>query len=100
MPPKPSFLHRKALLRVPGVRDNFFCIFFSSFVFNLETRSLRELVAVFVNHTKIKPPPKPRMVPYSLKSGEGWKYRYGIPFMIKAGELHPGGPANTPGPAK
>ena len=30
------------------------------------------------------------MVPYSLESGEGWTYRYGIPFMIKAGELHPG----------
>jgi len=30
------------------------------------------------------------MVPYSLKAGEGWTYRYGIPFMIKAGELRPG----------
>src|SRR5262249_50682492 len=28
--------------------------------------------------------------PYSLKSGEGWTYRYGIPFTIKAGELRPG----------
>jgi quercetin dioxygenase-like cupin family protein len=39
---------------------------------------------------KIKPPVESLMVPYSLKSGEGWTYRYGIPFTIKAGELHPG----------
>ncbi|MFL5803330.1 MAG: cupin domain-containing protein [Roseiflexaceae bacterium] len=30
------------------------------------------------------------MVPYTLKSGEGWTYRYGIDFTVKAGELHPG----------
>jgi quercetin dioxygenase-like cupin family protein len=30
------------------------------------------------------------MRPYTLKSGEGWKYRYGIDFTIKVGELHPG----------
>jgi len=28
--------------------------------------------------------------PYTLKSGEGWTYRYGINFTVKAGELHPG----------
>src|SRR6185369_8118855 len=27
--------------------------------------------------------------PYALKSGEGWTYRYGVPFVVKAGELHP-----------
>ena len=30
------------------------------------------------------------MHPYTLKSGEGWTYRYGINFTVKAGELHPG----------
>lgn len=30
------------------------------------------------------------MHPYTLKSGEGWTYRYGIDFTVKAGELHPG----------
>jgi len=30
------------------------------------------------------------MGPYTLKSGEGWTYRYGIDFTVKAGELHPG----------
>jgi quercetin dioxygenase-like cupin family protein len=30
------------------------------------------------------------MRPYALNSGEGWKYRYGIDFTIKAGELNPG----------
>ena len=29
------------------------------------------------------------MGPYTLKSGEGWTYRYGIDFTLKAGELHP-----------
>jgi quercetin dioxygenase-like cupin family protein len=28
--------------------------------------------------------------PYTLKAGEGWTYRYGIDFTVKAGELHPG----------
>jgi len=28
--------------------------------------------------------------PYTLKSGEGWTYRYDINFTVKAGELHPG----------
>jgi quercetin dioxygenase-like cupin family protein len=28
--------------------------------------------------------------PYTLKSGEGWTYHYGIDFTVKAGELHPG----------
>jgi quercetin dioxygenase-like cupin family protein len=31
--------------------------------------------------------------PYTLKAGEGWTYRYGIDFTVKAGELHPGGGA-------
>jgi quercetin dioxygenase-like cupin family protein len=30
------------------------------------------------------------MRPYALKSGEGWTYRYGIDFTVKAGELNPG----------
>lgn len=30
------------------------------------------------------------MRPYTLKSGEGWTYRYDIDFTVKAGELHPG----------
>lgn len=28
--------------------------------------------------------------PYTLKAGEGWTYRYGIDFTVKAGEVHPG----------
>jgi quercetin dioxygenase-like cupin family protein len=31
------------------------------------------------------------MRPYALKAGEGWTYRYGIDFTVKAGELG-GGP--------
>jgi quercetin dioxygenase-like cupin family protein len=30
------------------------------------------------------------MRPYTLKAGDGWTYRYGIDFTVKAGELHPG----------
>lgn len=30
------------------------------------------------------------MRPYALKAGEGWTYRYGINFTVKAGELQPG----------
>jgi len=30
------------------------------------------------------------MKPYALKAGEGWTYRYGIDFTVKAGELNPG----------
>src|SRR5215213_10577253 len=30
------------------------------------------------------------MKPYMLKAGEGWTYRYGIDFTLKAGELQPG----------
>jgi len=37
-----------------------------------------------------KRPTKSHTVPYSLKSGEGWTYRYGIPFTVKSGELNPG----------
>ena len=33
---------------------------------------------------------KAEMQPYSLKAGEGWTYRYGIDFTIKAGEVSPG----------
>ena len=28
--------------------------------------------------------------PYALKAGEGWTYRFGIDFSVKAGEIHPG----------
>ena len=28
--------------------------------------------------------------PYALRAGEGWTYRYGIDFTVKAGELGPG----------
>jgi quercetin dioxygenase-like cupin family protein len=31
-----------------------------------------------------------KMPPYTLKAGEGRTYRYGIPFVVKAGELQPG----------
>jgi quercetin dioxygenase-like cupin family protein len=30
------------------------------------------------------------MRPYTLRSAEGWTYRYDIDFTVKAGELHPG----------
>ncbi|MDB5059172.1 MAG: Cupin 2, conserved barrel domain protein [Chloroflexi bacterium] len=30
------------------------------------------------------------MGPYALKSGEGWTYRFGIDFTVKAGEMTPG----------
>ena len=30
------------------------------------------------------------MRPYTLKAGEGWTYRYGIDFTVKAGEVSPG----------
>ncbi len=30
------------------------------------------------------------MRPYALKPGEGWTYRFGIDFTVKAGELVPG----------
>jgi len=28
--------------------------------------------------------------PYALKGGEGWTYRFGIDFTVKAGEVQPG----------
>ena len=31
-----------------------------------------------------------RSRPYSLKAEEGWKYRFGIDFIVKAGEVRPG----------
>jgi quercetin dioxygenase-like cupin family protein len=31
--------------------------------------------------------------PYALKAGDGWKYRYGIDFTIKASEISPGSSA-------
>lgn len=34
-----------------------------------------------------------RSRPYSLKAEEGWKYRFGIDFIVKASELRPGGSA-------
>ncbi|RIK41263.1 MAG: hypothetical protein DCC55_12520 [Chloroflexi bacterium] len=30
------------------------------------------------------------MRPYALQAGEGWTYRHGIDFTVKAGELQPG----------
>jgi quercetin dioxygenase-like cupin family protein len=39
---------------------------------------------------KTEPAAKSTSVPYALKPGEGWTYRYGIPFTVKAGELRPG----------
>jgi quercetin dioxygenase-like cupin family protein len=29
--------------------------------------------------------------PYALKAEEGWRYRFGIDFLVKAGEVRPGG---------
>jgi hypothetical protein len=30
------------------------------------------------------------MKPYALHSGEGWVYRYGVDFVVKAGEVQAG----------
>jgi quercetin dioxygenase-like cupin family protein len=34
--------------------------------------------------------PGNRNQPYTLKAGEGWTYRYGIDFTVKAGEVQEG----------
>jgi quercetin dioxygenase-like cupin family protein len=34
--------------------------------------------------------PGDRNQPYTLKEGEGWTYRYGIDFTVKAGEVQEG----------
>jgi len=34
--------------------------------------------------------PRNRNRPYALKGGEGWVYRYGIDFTVKAGEIQGG----------
>src|SRR5258706_14663928 len=34
--------------------------------------------------------PGNRMRPYTLKAGEGWTYRFGIDFTVKAGEVREG----------
>mgnify|MGYP001028052284 CR=1 FL=1 len=34
--------------------------------------------------------PGNRNRPYALKAGEGWTYRYGIDFTVKAGEIQEG----------
>jgi len=34
--------------------------------------------------------PGNRMRPYALKAGEGWIYRFGIDFTVKAGEVQEG----------
>ena len=39
---------------------------------------------------KIAPGTENKMHPYALNTGEGRTYRYGIPFVLKAGELNPG----------
>src|SRR5713101_6348718 len=31
-----------------------------------------------------------RLRPYALKAGEGWTYRFGIDFTVKAGEVQAG----------
>lgn len=31
--------------------------------------------------------------PYTLSAGEGWTYRFGVDFTVKAGEVRPGGGA-------
>ena len=31
-----------------------------------------------------------RARPYALNAGEGWTYRFGIDFDVKAGEIHEG----------
>jgi len=32
-------------------------------------------------------------LPYALAAGEGWTYRYGVDFTVKAGEVQPGSSA-------
>jgi quercetin dioxygenase-like cupin family protein len=34
--------------------------------------------------------PGSRIRPYALKAGEGWRYRFGIDFTVKAGEVQEG----------
>ena len=34
--------------------------------------------------------PDSRMQPYALRAGEGWTYRFGIDFTVKASEVQPG----------
>ena len=34
--------------------------------------------------------PDKRFQPYALKAGEGWTYRFGIDFAVKASEVHEG----------
>jgi hypothetical protein len=34
--------------------------------------------------------PDTRNRPYALKEGEGWTYRFGIDFTVKAGEVQDG----------
>ena len=34
--------------------------------------------------------PGNRARPYALKAGEGWTYRFGIDFTVKAGEIQDG----------
>jgi quercetin dioxygenase-like cupin family protein len=33
---------------------------------------------------------EPNMRPYALNSGEGWVYRFGVDFIVKAGEVQSG----------
>ena len=35
--------------------------------------------------------PDSQIQPYALKAGEGWTYRFGIDFTVKAGELRESG---------
>ena len=40
----------------------------------------------------MEPEDKHRL-PYALAAGEGWTYRYGVDFTVKAGEVQPGSSA-------
>lgn len=37
--------------------------------------------------------PDSRIQPYALQAGEGWVYRFGVDFHVKAGEVREGGGA-------
>jgi len=66
--------------------------FFAAFVslYDLYPRIEFTTIVYRTNLMTIQPQSIPQRVPYSLKRGEGWTYRYGIPFTLKAGELNPG----------
>jgi quercetin dioxygenase-like cupin family protein len=57
-----------------------------------KTGSPRERLAANLDSIPMKTASNPQHTirPYALKAGEGRTYRYGIPFVVKAGELEPG----------